>query len=149
MPPRYGKSELVSRLLPAYYLDRWPDRAVGLASYGHDLAGDLSAVARNNYAMVHSMPHGQRRSIRRWETGRGGEMWASGVGGGITGRGYDLGIIDDPVKDATEALSETHRRRLRDWYETVWETRITPRLIRKRESPACPSRIMTSPTGRV
>ncbi len=125
MPPRMGKSEQISRLLPSYYLDRHQRHQVGLCSYAHDLAGVLSRHARQNYSRVRELT-ADSRAVRRWDTAEGGGMWASGVGGGITGKGFDLGIIDDPVKDRVEAESQVIRERNEDWWESTFYTRREP-----------------------
>lgn len=123
-PPRSGKSEQVSRLFSAYYLTKHPDRWVGLASYGSELAYTLSRLARRYYA------HDGRDEIdaettatKHWETGLGGGLWAAGVGAAQTGKGFDLGIIDDPVKDAEEAMSDRLRDRAMGWYRSTFYTR--------------------------
>jgi predicted phage terminase large subunit-like protein len=125
MPPRHGKSELVSRLFPAYYLQRYRDRLVGLASYAATLAFTLSRNAREYYRGSAGLSE-YAKAVNLWETGRGGGMWATGVGGPATGMGFHLGIIDDPVKNAEEAQSETIQLRNEDWYESVFGTRPEP-----------------------
>src|SRR6185295_12293464 len=125
-PPRHGKSELVSRLFPAYYLYRYPDRFVGLASYGADLAYTLSRAAREFYLRGGGQLHKASRAVKQWLTREGGGLWAAGVGGPATGKGFHLGIIDDPIKDAKEAASEAKRAGDQDWYGSVWTTREEP-----------------------
>ena len=125
MPPRHGKSELVSRLFPAYYLHRYPRRFVGLAAYGADLAYTLSRNARSNYQDSGGELY-RAKAVRQWETGGGGGMWAAGVGGAATGKGFHLGIIDDPIKNAEEAASETIRSKQKDRYRSVFTTRQAP-----------------------
>ncbi len=124
LPPRHGKSELVSRLFSAYYLKRYPNRWVGLASYGADLAYTMSRAARENYRAAGG--GFATEGVENWETGKGGGMWAAGVGGPATGRGYSLGIIDDVVKNAEEAASETVREKQRDWWRSTFYTRQSP-----------------------
>ena len=80
MPPRHGKSETVSRLFSAYYLLRHPERWVGLTSYAEGLAFTLSRNARNNYQQGGGALSQQAFAVSHWETGRGGGMWAAGVG---------------------------------------------------------------------
>lgn len=126
MPPRHGKSELVSRLFPAYYLYRHPAKWVAIASYGADLAYTLSRAARENYTRVRGLLHMASRAVKHWQTASGGGLWATGVGGPATGKGYHLGIVDDPIKDAKEAQSPTIRDRQKDWYASVWSTREEP-----------------------
>lgn len=124
MPPRHGKSETVSRLFTAYYLLRHPTRWVGINSYGADLAYTLSRNARENYRAAGG--EFATEGVTHWETIQGGGMWAAGVGGPITGKGFHLGIIDDPVKNAEEAASETIRRKHADWYQSTFYTREEP-----------------------
>lgn len=125
-PPRHGKSELVSRLFPAYYLYRHPERFVGIASYGAELAYTLSRAARENFTRSGGLLHKASRAVKHWLTQRGGGLWAAGVGGPATGKGYHLGIVDDPLKDAKQAQSETIRAGHRDWWDSVWSTREEP-----------------------
>lgn len=125
-PPRHGKSELVSRLFPAYYLYRHPDRFVGIASYGADLAYTLSRAAREYYQRGGGLLSKAASAVKYWLTRSGGGLWAAGVGGPATGKGWHLGIIDDPIKDAKEASSGTIRERIKDWFGSVWTTREEP-----------------------
>lgn len=126
MPPRHGKSELAARLLPAYYLYRHPERWVAIASYAAELAYSFSRNARDNYLTNGGPLKDDAAAIKLWETGKGGGLWAAGVGGPATGRGFHLGIIDDPVKNAEEAASDVIQRRNADWYDSVWTTRREP-----------------------
>lgn len=126
VPPRIGKSELVSKILPAYYLYRFPDRWVGVTSYGAELSYDFSRNARDNYRRTGGSLKSDSASVKNWETGHGGGLWAAGVGGPATGKGFHLGIIDDPVKDSIEAQSKTIRERHKDWYDSTFFTREEP-----------------------
>lgn len=123
-PPRHGKSELVSRFLPAYYLYRYPDRWVGLASYAHELAHTLAKAARANY--FRNLEEPERGAVKQWETGRGGGMWSTGIAGGFLGKGFHLGIVDDPIANAEQASSETIRNGHREWWRSTWTTRAEP-----------------------
>lgn len=125
-PPRHGKSEQVSRLLPGKYLERYPDRWVGLTSYGATLAQNLSRSARGYFREAGGRVSGDRSSVTEWATPEGGGLWAAGVGGGITGKGAHLAIIDDPLKDRAEADSATFRERAREWYTSTLYTRLEP-----------------------
>ena len=124
-PPRSGKSELVSRILPGYFLERFPQRFVAISSYSAELAYDLSRAARRNFT-GHGGLGGETTAVKHWETGKGGGLWATGVGGPATGKGFHLGLVDDPVKDAKEAHSEVTKARIRDWWRSVWYTRMEP-----------------------
>jgi predicted phage terminase large subunit-like protein len=126
MPPRHGKSELVSRLFSAYFLYRYPERWVGINSYAADLAYTFSRAAKDNYLYADGVIRGDVSAVKHWETGVGGGMWAAGVGGPIAGKGFDLGIIDDPVKNAKEASSELIRRNQKDWFDSTFSTREEP-----------------------
>lgn len=125
-PPRHGKSEPTSRLLPAYFLYRHPEKWVGLLSYGAQLAGTLSRSARQNYATGVGLISKDAAAVFQWETGKGGGLWAAGFAGVALGKGFHLGIIDDPYKNAEEASSETVRSKFRDWYSSTFYTRAEP-----------------------
>lgn len=132
MPPRTGKSLTTSTYFPAWYLGRHPDREVLLGSYAASLAYDLSRACRNTLR-----EHGQSvfgvgiaddsAAVDRWSIkARRGGFGAAGVGGPFTGKGADLLIIDDPIKGAKEADSETVRETARNWYRTDARTRLAP-----------------------
>lgn len=123
-PPRHGKSELVSRFFPAYFLYRHPEQWVALISYAADLATTLSRAARSNYFMYYERQ--ASGAVKQWETGRGGGLWATGIGGGALGKGFHLGIIDDPLKNAEEASSDKLRENHREWWRSVFTTRQEP-----------------------
>lgn len=126
MPPRHGKSELVSRLFTAYYMYRHPDRDAAITTYGAELSYDLSRAARTNFLQLGGEIAGDSAAIKSWHTSKGGNLWATGAGGAATGRGFHLGIIDDPYKDQTEAASAKIRRTRLDWYKSVFRTRAAP-----------------------
>lgn len=127
MPPRNGKSEEVSRLFPGYYLFKHPSHHVGLTSYSANLAYNLSRDARSNYEATGRKLQGDASAVEEWRTEQGGRFWSDGVGGAITGKGFHLGIIDDPVKNREEAESETMREKVWDWYTSTFYTRQEPR----------------------
>jgi predicted phage terminase large subunit-like protein len=126
LPPRHSKSETVSRLFSAYFLYRYPERWVGLASYGADLAYTLSRNARDNYRNAGGEIKGDAAAVVHWETGRGGGLWAAGAGGPATGKGGHLLLVDDPIKNAEDAASDTIRAKLQDWWNSTWYTREEP-----------------------
>jgi predicted phage terminase large subunit-like protein len=123
VPPRHGKSELVSRLFSGYYLYRHPDRWVGLNSYGADLSYSFSRAARQNFQQAGGVVSDASSAVNHWETTEGGGLWAAGVGGPITGKGFSLGLIDDPLKNHEEASSSTIRAKHKDWYDSTFYTR--------------------------
>jgi predicted phage terminase large subunit-like protein len=126
VPPRHGKSELVSRTFVAWWLLQHPDRWVGLASYGATLAQQLSRAARDRYTTAGGELRGDSTAVDLWQTPHGGGVWAAGVGGSITGFGADLAIIDDPLKNAEEAASPLIRQKQQEWYQSVLATRLHP-----------------------
>lgn len=124
MPPRHGKTLLVSRRFPAYFLRRYPRRTVGLASYEAGLAQDFSRTARDAFTMDGGQLRDDSKAVDYWHTAENGGMWACGVGGPLTGKGADLLIIDDPVKNDEEARSETMREKAKSWYDATFSTRL-------------------------
>ena len=130
MPPRHGKSELISRWFPAWFLEHFPQKRVVLCSYGAALAARHGRWVRNaiqGYASSLSVrvrdDHG---AANDWETTEGGGMISAGVGGPITGSGMDIGIIDDPIKNRKEADSDTIREAIKEWYTSTFFTRLEP-----------------------
>lgn len=123
VPPRHGKSELISRLFTAYFLYKFPEKWVGLCSYGQELATTLARAARDNFKGSGGEIRHDSKAVQHWETTAGGGMWAAGVGGGITGKGGDLLVVDDPVKDAVEAASAATQKQHQEWWQTTFRTR--------------------------
>lgn len=126
MPPRHGKSELISRLFSAYFLHTFPEKYVGVNSYAAELAYTFSRSSRENFIFAGGDIAETAYAVKHWETKQGGGLWAAGVGGPITGKGYDLGIIDDPIKNAEDAASETIRKKQKEWYDSTFYTREEP-----------------------
>lgn len=139
-PPRHGKSEQASRHFPAWILGRLPDSRVIITSYGLDLAQDFSRAVRDIVAGdryknlfgsrgtvdVEVELSSDSRSVRAWDLAaphRGGVV-AAGVGGGITGRGAHLLIVDDPLKNREEAESAAHRDSIWEWWTSTAYTRL-------------------------
>lgn len=141
MPPQHGKSELASRRLPAYLLGKDPDLRVIACSHTADLAGamnkdvqriidDLPYQAlfpattlntRNNRTDAHG---GYLRNSDMFEVvGHRGYYKSAGVGGAIVGRGFDVGIIDDPIKGREQADSPAVRESVWKWYTGDFYTR--------------------------
>lgn len=121
-PPRHGKSELVSKWLPAWYLSLWPERNVMLASYEANFARTWGRKARS---VVHELSDDTGQGSD-WRTKDGGGMVTAGVGGALTGRGASLLVIDDPIKNAEESQSSTIRDKHWDWWQSTASTRIEP-----------------------
>jgi len=101
--PRHGKSELISYLAPAWFLGKYPQKKVIMASHTADLAVNFGRRVRNlvgsdSYKDIFPQVELQAdsKSASRWGTNYNGEYFAIGVGGALAGRGADLFIIDDP-----------------------------------------------------
>lgn len=133
MPPRHGKSELASIRFPAWYLGKNPDKEIISCSYNDELADEFGRKTRNvlrdewyNIIFPDTNLAKDSKRIDRWSTEQGGGYVASGVGGAITGRGADLLIIDDPVKNREEADSDSYQERVWDWFSSTAYTRLHP-----------------------
>jgi len=125
MPPRHGKSECVTVRYPVWRLIGRPDLRVIVGAYNHELAIEFSGKARNLADECGLLGPGSKAS-HDWRTTAGGGVRAVGVGSGVTGRGGNLIIIDDPVKSREEAESEAYRRRVWNWYKDDLYTRLEP-----------------------
>ncbi|MFD7639521.1 terminase large subunit domain-containing protein [Kitasatospora sp. NPDC059795] len=131
MPPRHGKSRRAARWAPLWYLLQRPDHRVMIASYSSDLADDhgrwiRDAITEWGEQFGLRLHPGSKAANRFDVLGREGGLFAAGVGGGLTGKGANLAIIDDPIKDAADAQSPTMRRRLWEWWQAVLLTRVEP-----------------------
>jgi hypothetical protein len=136
MPPRHGKSQRASRWGPLWYLRRNPLHRVMLASYGAELADDHGRWVRDQLR-EHADVLGIRlnpgsHAANRFDlqappkSGVRGGMVTAGVGGALNGKGFDLGIIDDPFKGSDDAGSPAQRDRVWEWYRSVFFTRRSP-----------------------
>jgi predicted phage terminase large subunit-like protein len=133
MPPRHGKSELASKMFPAWHLGRHPDHELIACSYNISLAMSFSKKIKALFddpayqGVFAARLHPDNRSTEEWSlAGSGGGYVAAGVGGGITGKGAHVLIIDDPIKNAEEADSADTRDKLWDWYGSTAYTRLAP-----------------------
>jgi hypothetical protein len=118
-------------LFPAWFLGRHPDRSVIAASYGSELAVDFGRRVRGYVSdslhraiFPQSIISDDNDAAHRFGLMMGGNYFAVGAGGPITGRGGDLVLIDDPVKNREQAYSATERKNLQNWYETTAYTRL-------------------------
>lgn len=133
VPPRHGKSEIASKMFPAWHLGHAPKHEIIAASYGVSLPMGFSRKIKEmlktpayNNVFTGTMLHKDSQATEGWLTTKGGGYVPAGVGGSITGKGAHVLIIDDPVKDADEADSETIRERNWDWYGSTARTRLAP-----------------------
>lgn len=141
-PPQHGKSDIVSRYLPAYIFGKYPDLRIAGLSYGKDLASDMNRDVQRimmsdeyhvlfplsclNAKRVVTIEVEAKRNSETFEiVGRKGTYISQGVGGPLTGKKVDLGIIDDPIKNAKEALSPTTKQSVWNWYVSTFKTRLS------------------------
>ncbi|PWC64001.1 hypothetical protein TSH7_10005 [Azospirillum sp. TSH7] len=123
MPPRHGKSALITTLFVVYYLSRHPTRHVLSSSYadalakkfGNDIRGYLERPELRQ-AYPDLALRADARAKNEWSTTSGGSYYGVGIGGSTTGKPANLLLIDDPVKNRTEAESATYRDRVWDMY---------------------------------
>lgn len=144
MPPRSGKSEIVSRSFPAYAFGLYPDLQIIATSYSADLTQRFSRdvqrkIDDQKYAEIFPETSLNSKNVKTTSfgsfirtaelfeiVGHRGAYRAAGVGGGITGMGADCLVIDDPIKDRRDANSATIREALWDWYTSTAYTRLSP-----------------------
>ncbi len=133
MPPRHGKSTLASVAFPAWHLGRNPEHEFISCSYSGSLAMSFSRKVRHqlrepNYKNIFNgaILDPTSQSVESWLTTKGGGYVAAGVGGGITGKGAHVLVIDDPVKNRDDAESEYSRDSVWDWYTSTAYTRLAP-----------------------
>ena len=131
MPPRHTKSEFASYLLPSWMVGRNPKLKIIQATHTGELAIRFGRKSKNliDSAEYHKIfktrLQEDSKAAGRWETAQGGEYFAAGVGGAITGRGADLLIIDDPHSEQ-DALSESAMENAYEWYTSGPRQRLQP-----------------------
>jgi predicted phage terminase large subunit-like protein len=136
MPPRHTKSEFASYLLPAWFLGNYPNKKVIQTSHTAELAVGFGRKVRNlvdqeSYRSVFQGVELQAdsKAAGRWATNAGGDYFAIGVGGAVTGKGADLLIIDDPHSEQEAALAETNPDiydKTYEWYTSGPRQRLQP-----------------------
>ena len=131
MPPRHTKSEFASYLLPAWMVGKNPKLKIIQATHTGELAIRFGRKAKNlidseNYSKIfETRLQEDSQAAGRWETAQGGEYFAAGVGGAITGRGADLLIIDDPHSEQ-DAISGKAFENAYEWYTSGPRQRLQP-----------------------
>jgi len=131
MPPRHTKSEFASFLLPAWMVGRHPKLKIIQATHPGERAIRFGRKAKTlidspEYRKIFETAlREDSQAAGRWETAQGGEYFAAGVGGAITGRGADLLIIDDPHSEQ-DALSATAMESAYEWYTSGPRQRLQP-----------------------
>lgn len=128
MPPQHGKSWMISKWTPFWYLLNWPHKHIILAGYGQNFAQEWGRSVRNLVDRHKSMLSFQLAADSQradfWHTDKDGSMLCAGIGGGISGKPGNLIIIDDPVKGHADASSFTYRERVWNWYTSEALMRI-------------------------
>jgi predicted phage terminase large subunit-like protein len=124
-PPRHGKTEAAAIHFIPWVLRQTPEKRIGYITYNSTLAEEKSMKARE-VAERAGVELGAISRLDYWTTSKGGALSAVGVGGTLTGRGFDLVVVDDALKDRVEAESALHRERLWDWWQSVMRTRLEP-----------------------
>ena len=130
-PPGHAKSTYASHLFPGWYLGRNPTNSVIAASHTAQLATRFGRRVRNlfnspDWPYPDAALAADSKAADQWETIQGGEYFAVGVGGAVTGRRADLAIIDDPIKGRKDADSITVRENLWEWYRADFHNRLKP-----------------------
>lgn len=132
MPPRHGKSELATINFPAWYLGRGRDREIITVSYSEELALDFGGKTR---AILQDDPYQHifgiglkkdEQAKAKWQTSLNGSYTSVGVGGSLTGRGANLLVVDDPLKNRKEAESKLIRDSQWSWFTSTAFTRLEP-----------------------
>jgi predicted phage terminase large subunit-like protein len=136
MPPRHTKSEFASYLLPAWFLGKYPHKKVIQSSHTAELAVGFGRKVRNlvdQEIYTKIFPglglQADSKAAGRWATNKGGDYFAIGVGGAVTGKGADLLIIDDPHSEQEAALAETSPDiydKTYEWYTSGPRQRLQP-----------------------
>ena len=134
MPPRHTKSEFASYLLPAWFLGKYPDKKIIQTAHTAELAVGFGRKVRN---LVNSPDYkaifpnvslqSDSKAAGRWNTSQGGDYFAIGVGGAVTGKGADLLIIDDPHSEQEGASADINVfNRTYEWYTSAPRQRLQP-----------------------
>ncbi len=130
-PPRHGKSEFISKYFPAWFIGMNPDSRVILTSYEASFAASWGRKARDllvEHGHIFGVRVNQESSaVQDWNIlKRNGGMNTAGAGSPITGRGAACIIIDDPTKNAEEAMSALMREKIKEWFKSTLYTRLEP-----------------------
>jgi len=132
LPPRHGKSEFLSKYFPAWYLGNFPDKRIILSSYQASLSEGWSRKIRDilkefGPRLFNLQINPDHRRANSFDfIGHSGGLYAVGTGGAITGKGANIMIIDDPIKNDAEANSITYRDKVFEWFNSTAFTRLEP-----------------------
>lgn len=129
-PPRHGKTELVAKWTPVWFLENFPKKNVILTGYGADLVEQsgrwVRDTIRENEGILKAKVRPDVSKVSAFLTETDGYMFSVGLGGAITGRGAHVLLIDDYIKEIKEALSPAHRDYIWNWFVTTAMTRLEP-----------------------
>jgi len=136
MPPRHTKSEFASYLLPAWFLGKFPHKKVIQTSHTAELAVGFGRKVRNlvdsdvyNNIFPNLALQADSKAAGRWHTSKGGDYFAIGVGGAVTGKGADVLIIDDPHSEQEAAMAASNPEvydKVYEWYTSGPRQRLQP-----------------------
>jgi predicted phage terminase large subunit-like protein len=136
MPPRHTKSEFASFLLPAWFLGKYPEKKIIQTAHTAELAVGFGRKVRNlvgstDYQKVFPGVglQSDSKAAGRWSTNKGGEYFAIGVGGAVTGKGADLLIIDDPHSEQEAMIGQFDMSvydKVFEWYSSGPRQRLQP-----------------------
>lgn len=125
VPPRFAKTETLLHGI-AWILRDDPSTMLGYVSYQADIARSKSRLARDYARALGVIPRSDADALHEWLTTRGGGLRAGGVGGPLTGHGFRVLIVDDPIKNRQDAESALIRQRNWDWFTSTALTRLEP-----------------------
>ena len=132
LPPRSSKSVICSKLFPAWYIGRNPSHEIMSVSHSDQLASDFGRSVRDivNSEDFDKMFNGVKlrsdvKAAGKWKTNKSGSYYAAGVRSQIAGRGAHVALLDD-VMSEEDAISETGRRYIKEWYPSGLRTRVMP-----------------------
>jgi len=135
MPPRHTKSEFASYLFPAWFLGLYPEKKIIQTAHTAELAVGFGRKVRNlvntpDYQDIFPIKlSSDSKAAGRWNTDKGGDYFAIGVGGAVTGKGADVLIIDDPHSEQEAALAEINPEiydKVYEWYTSGPRQRLQP-----------------------
>ena len=132
-PPRHGKSLLSTIATPLWVLENFPHYNVVVSTYGEELSTDFSRQIRdhiqNNQDLLSVRLRSDTQRVTNFLTTKGGGLKAVGLRGAITGRGANVFVLDDYIKEPKEAMSPTYLEDLYTWWLTVARTRLEPGAV--------------------
>ena len=136
MPPRHTKSEFASYLFPAWFLGKYPEKKIIQTAHTAELAVGFGRKVRNlisndDYQKVFKGVElsSDSKAAGRWNTNKGGDYFAIGVGGAVTGKGADVLVIDDPHSEQEAAVGQYNTDvydKVYEWYTSGPRQRLQP-----------------------